>query len=75
MMYRKKVSAFFNGTPDTTATHNADDVYNLNIATFLQEYLEDETDYYPLGTGIIPESLFRQQSDHEGKRELQTYKI
>ncbi len=36
-------TSFYNGTADTTATSEADDVYNLNIATFVQGYLEDET--------------------------------
>lgn len=36
-------TAFYNGTADTSATSNADDVYNLNIATFVQGYLDDKT--------------------------------
>ena len=36
-------TAFYNGTADTTATLNTDDVYNLNIATFIQGYLDDKT--------------------------------
>jgi hypothetical protein len=42
-------SSFYNGTPDTTAISATDDVYNLNIATFVQRYLEDETNQ------ILPE--------------------
>jgi hypothetical protein len=36
-------TAFYNGTSDTTAVSEDDDVYNLNIATFVQGYLEDKT--------------------------------
>jgi|WetSurMetagenome_2_1015567.scaffolds.fasta_scaffold00043_6 hypothetical protein len=36
-------TSFFDGTADTTADSEYDDVYNLNIATFVQGYLEDET--------------------------------
>jgi hypothetical protein len=34
-------SAFYDGSPDTTATIN---VYNLNIPAFLQDYFEDTSD-------------------------------
>jgi hypothetical protein len=36
-------TSFFNGTPDTTATSQNNDVYIMNIATFVQSYLEDNT--------------------------------
>jgi hypothetical protein len=36
-------TAFYNGTADTSATLSTDDVYNLNIATFIQGYLDDKT--------------------------------
>jgi hypothetical protein len=36
-------SAFYNGTADTSFVSPADDVYNLNIATFVQNYLADST--------------------------------
>lgn len=34
-------TSFYNGTADTTSTDEADDVYNLNIATFVQGFLND----------------------------------
>ena len=37
-------TTFYDGTPDTTATSEADDVYNLNVANFIQMYLEDKAD-------------------------------
>jgi hypothetical protein len=36
-------TVFYNGTADTTGTSIEDDVYNLNIATYVQRYLEDES--------------------------------
>lgn len=36
-------TAFYNGTADTTSTLSADDVYNLNISTFIQGFLDDKT--------------------------------
>lgn len=45
----ESTSSFFDGTPDTTSTSEADDVYNLNIASFVQRYFEDKTN------GILPE--------------------
>jgi hypothetical protein len=36
-------SSFYDGTADTTFASQADDVYNLNIASFVQGYFEDET--------------------------------
>jgi len=42
-------TSFYDGTADTTATAEANDVYNLNIATFIQGYLEDKTN------SILPE--------------------
>jgi len=43
----EKGSAFYNGTADTTSAQNTDDVYTLNIATFIQQYLDDEADTIP----------------------------
>lgn len=43
----EKGTAYFNGTADTSATLTADDVYTLNIATFVQDYLNDEADTIP----------------------------
>jgi len=37
-------TAFYNGTADTTATSQKDDVYIMNIATFVQKYLESDTE-------------------------------
>ncbi|MBN1108939.1 MAG: DUF4270 family protein [Bacteroidales bacterium] len=34
-------TSFYDGMVDTTATFAVDDVYNLNIATFVQGYLDD----------------------------------
>jgi hypothetical protein len=34
---------FYDGKADTTSTSILDDVYNLNIATFVQDYFNDET--------------------------------
>ncbi len=39
----ESTSSFFDGTPDTTSVSEANDVYNLNIASFLQRYFEDKT--------------------------------
>jgi hypothetical protein len=36
-------TAFYDGSPDTTAISPMDDIYNLNIASFVQKYLEDKT--------------------------------
>jgi hypothetical protein len=36
-------TAFYDGTADTTSTSEADDVYNLNIASFVQGFVEDTT--------------------------------
>ncbi len=36
-------TSFYDGTADTTFASPADDVYNLNIASFVQGYFEDET--------------------------------
>jgi hypothetical protein len=33
-------AAFYDGTPDTTTAYS----YNINIATYMQDYLEDKTD-------------------------------
>jgi|WetSurSiteA1Bulk_404760.scaffolds.fasta_scaffold25240_2 hypothetical protein len=35
---------FYGGSADTTATLEVDDVYNLNIASFIQNYLDDTAD-------------------------------
>jgi len=35
---------FYGGSADTTATMQVDDVYNLNIASFVQSYLDDKAD-------------------------------
>lgn len=35
---------YYNGVADTTAKSKLDDVYNINIASFVQGYLEDKTD-------------------------------
>ncbi|MCU0461950.1 MAG: DUF4270 domain-containing protein [Bacteroidales bacterium] len=35
---------FYGGYADTTATLQVDDVYNLNIASFIQSYLDDTAD-------------------------------
>ena len=37
-------TSFYNGTADTTATSQKDDVYIMNIATFVQKYLESDTE-------------------------------
>lgn len=34
---------FYDGQADTTSVSTLDDVYNLNIATFVQNYFDDET--------------------------------
>lgn len=36
-------TTFYDGKVDTTFTNSYDDVYNLNIATFVQNYLEDKS--------------------------------
>ena len=51
---------FYNGSADTTSTLAADDVYNLNIASFVQLYLDDKADTIlpKLELSVLPSAIY-----------------